>query len=423
MDDGDFNKSIYIEIVDSKKILRILCSLILFYILIYFSFHSIHHVNVYSNYNIIPSNALMKKTNYINISFNNLNNSNYALLSIQFLHNSSKKEIKKPLIIQARIKQFSTENILIKALDTSKVYGKINYNSAFIPVYFTYTNNISLINIFFILFSSNPYIEYVNVKWEVEPKEIMFKSFMLNSIMLILSIVSFIFSLYSIYPDYSSIQNRTKFALFLFILNIFSHFPFNLIFKSMQIYALVTYSIRCISFGFYFCFWRLKVFKFNINEFKKQSRSFPLYLGILSSIILIYSKFANEFNLLMMPMSHDGTNNLKYSNQYLSIQLILINSIAFLMNFADILDTYSKSENEKYLIDNLVTIFSSLMNGIFFLNKIKSKKIIDNQVDQELTQILWDIAIFYEVFASRSITQNGEGNDLPAFEKETENQF
>lgn len=121
----------------------------------------------------------MKKTNYINISFNNLNNSNYALLSIQFLHNSSKKEIKKPLIIQARIKQFSTEKILIKALDTSKVYEKTNYNSAYIPVYFTYTNNISLINIFFILFSSNP-------------KEIMLRSFMLNNIMLILSIVSFI---------------------------------------------------------------------------------------------------------------------------------------------------------------------------------------------------------------------------------------
>lgn len=405
---------IYIKTKNSKGLCKISCFLICIFIIIFIHYNNIinnNHGKILTYYNLISYDKLKKKTNYLNITFDDLNNSYFALLSIQFLHNSSRESIKKPIIIQSTIEHINSQNSLDKIFDTPKIYGKIKSNSNFIPFYFIYTENISQINIYMKLFSSYPYIEYVNIKWEIESKKIFLKSKIINNLMQIITTIILLFFIFAIRFSIISFDYKCKFTLILLILTFFCHFQFCLIFQSIQISCIISYLFRCILFCFYFIFWRFKVFNFEINEFKNSTKLQPLYLGVISSILMIFLKLSTEFNLMSTPLRFDGSPDLYDFDLFLHIAVAFATGSAFWLNFADIISIYSKSEKimrKKYLINNIYCMFASLFNAFMFLNKVKNKEIIENQIEIEIKQILWDFAIFFEVFASQTIMKNVE---------------
>ena len=92
-----------------------------------------------------------------------------------------------------------------------------------------------------------------------------------------------------------------------------------------------------------------------------------------------------------------GSVNLYEFEEYLNIAIAFTFCSAFLLNLSDLLEIYSKSDKiirKKLLINNICCFFTLIFNAILFMNKVKNKNIIENQIELEKNQILLDFSVF-----------------------------
>ncbi|OHT12260.1 hypothetical protein TRFO_18072 [Tritrichomonas foetus] len=447
-------QNMYIDKADPNHILIISAILFFLSLFIYYRFKDIIPKKIIDPVIFALSDDKLKKKITFSVDFN-LSQSyfSYYLLTIQFLHNSTRNIDPQTVSVTSVTKYFDSSHRIINVFD-SNIKKKIKFNSPFIPIHCTDSLSVSYINTNVEMRVYKPVVEFVIVKCEIGTTESIQIAEKMNTILFIISI--FFCSLWVFFIKGNSLLIRSKFTTILIILTIINHLPLNFIFNNQglnqktanfegnnqsayfkynhsssseniirnitnektqlynhaknyfpHVYFMILYCIRCVTFGFYFSFMRLKGLLFDLDEFKRSSNSRPLIIGIIASVYLIYKRIEIYFNMFSIPFDFDGT----FENDDALSKIIphALTAFAFLLNFADASDQMMKMEGEtqtRFLYDNILAYFSIFMNCKFVLNKMKKKACFENPVEAEIIQIFWDILVFYEVFVSRPISVN-----------------
>ena len=330
--------------------------------------------------------------------FNNSRNDLYLLLKVRLLHNSTKNQ-KMLASINMNSEYFLNGNT-IKIAD-SKIKKEIFYNSQYIPIFFTYFNskNISMV-INFTSFTSKPFIEFVEFKWESVPYNLISKAMRINKIMFFLNLIISLYWNYAYCFKWNHLKSvRTKMTAILLFSNILNHLPLDIFVEPYHL-ELILICLRSLSFFIYFIFLNLKCFEWHINELRKSTAFTPLIFGIVSCLLYIYYRIQSEFDLLSLPYSSNGLY--ENENQILKFVTYFILASSLFQIMIDAIDHFAKLEGIQqtaFMLDISLFLVVSAVYSITSLKKLNRKVHIKDPFENEILQIMYDLIIFYEIIA------------------------